>query len=167
MSAIAEVQSSRAIRALCLIIAGFVLLAFSGMKESAAAGSEIDGEKAAASLLLSFGETGSAGSVLDEMSKFESELPPSFERELFSVEGTEAVYANEEETVFAFTVGGSAKEEFGSLCSQMKSGGWQMMESGIENCASFVKEGGDYRWALVGCYDVGGSTTVVVQVQGP
>lgn len=167
MSSELKVRPDRSIRALCLVIAGFMLLAVFALRNGSASDGSLDGEKVSATLVLSAGEGRSDEVVLDELSTYESELPVEFKRELFSIEGSGPVYSDERGTVFAFVAEGRAGERFELLCEQMEAGGWRRVESGVENCASFVKEGGAYRWAMVSCYDISGKTTVVAQVQPP
>ncbi len=92
-------------------------------------------------------------------------LPAWFEEELFSVDDAMELYASEGGRLVGVTLPKSATESFFLISASMQEGEWVVVESGMEGVASFMRDGAVPGWALVSCVDVGGATSVVVQLE--
>ncbi|MBR5260385.1 MAG: hypothetical protein IKV48_07980 [Eggerthellaceae bacterium] len=91
-----------------------------------------------------------------------SSLPLWFSEELFDESQATELYANEDETIFGLNVDKSPAASFNEICTSMESKGWVRIESGMEHCATFIREQGDPSWALVSCTNTGSGTSIVV-----
>lgn len=154
-------QAKRLRRALVLIAAGMFVVLASGAVGFLRGTLPGTGESVSRSEILS--AEGAVRVVESKTSAFAADVPSWFETELFSVDAAEC-FAGADETVWGFIVGGGSAACFADVCSQMEERGWSRVESGLEDCVSFVREEGEARWALVSCSSAGGSTTIVVQL---
>lgn len=155
-------QRKRLLHALFLIGLCLLVLAASGLLGSFRGSRSVTGELSAWSLAASAGEDTQGVDSL--VSSFEADVPSWFESELFSVDDAEESLASADGRVWGFVVEGDPASCFYELSSQMAEHGWSWAESGVEACATFVREEGGVRWALVSCSSVGDETAVVVQL---
>lgn len=171
-----ELQKKRLLRSLVLVAGCLAALTVSGFVEpagsvsdSGADGLAADGLVESSSALGGFaGLDPSAREAMLEASSladaFEVECPLWFEDDFFDLADATRCYAGESEDVWGFVFAGSSSGRFAELRRQMEQRGWSCIDSGLSNCATFVRGEGDYRWALVSCSSVGEETTAVVQV---
>lgn len=109
----------------------------------------------------------------DEASRFDAfvdapacvpDAPPSFEEELFALEGRVDVRADARAGIVGFAVEEPVDRAFALLSSELKAKGWTCVQSGAAACGTFVKREGAHRWAFASCVRSGAATCVVVQV---
>lgn len=93
-------------------------------------------------------------------------FPPWFEDLLFPASDAAEMYASEKDGLFGMTLPGSVDDVFPFVRSCMEDRGWLCVESGLEGCATFLRETGDPSWALISCAPVGDEVSVVVNVKG-
>lgn len=92
-------------------------------------------------------------------------LPCDFEREVLSLQGFETNYVDEASGIACFVTEGSVQEALSSISAELVQKGWTQVAESAEGCASFIKEGGAYRWLFIQYSQVGKSTCVVVWSQ--
>lgn len=93
-------------------------------------------------------------------------VPPWFAEELFSPDGALESSVSEDGRVVGLVLSGTAAQRAPNVSEELVERGWVGVPSGVDGCATFVKEGGLCRWAMVSCIDVPGGVSVVVQVAG-
>ncbi|WP_165056994.1 hypothetical protein [Adlercreutzia sp. ZJ176] len=93
------------------------------------------------------------------------EAPRWFADELFPLADEEDVMASDGWTVVGFSMGCGAQEALEDVAARLREHGWQGYESGVAGVATFEKEEGTCRWAMVSCAQMPAGTSVVVRVQ--
>ena len=93
-------------------------------------------------------------------------LPTWFTEEFFDDSYSEKIFANESETVFGLISPNDPETVFQEICASMLEHDWSRIESGIEHCASFVRERGSPAWALISCSQIGNETSIVICTEG-
>lgn len=93
-------------------------------------------------------------------------VPPWFAEELFSPDEALESSVSEDGRVVGLVLSGMAAQRAPEVSGELVERGWVGVPSGVDGCATFVKEGGLCRWAMVSCIDVPGGVSVVVQVAG-
>lgn len=88
-------------------------------------------------------------------------LPKGFEDEIGLLPGGHDVRANDDGSVVGCVVGKTEKEAYQMLVDHMEQKGWSAVPLGIENGATFMKEGGNFTWVLATCTQVGNETSIV------
>lgn len=172
-----EVQEKRLLRSLLVISGCLLVLAVSGFVGPAESVGEFGTDEPktaglAEYLSASGGLAGSDPSSAREamlaatslVDGFETGRPLWFERDFFELDDALRCYASSSEGVWGFVFEGSSSGRFAGLRHQMEQRGWSCVDSGLSNCATFVREEGDYRWALLSCSSVGEDTTAVLQI---
>lgn len=157
-----DLQVKRLRRALSLVAVGLLVVAASG-----AVGflrGALPGAGEAASCLGAFSVEDAVQVAESKASAFEADAPAWFETELFSTDAVLECFSGADGGVWGFVVEGNAPDCFADVCSQMEGRGWVQAESGVEACATFVREEGEVRWALVSCSSADDLTTIVVQL---
>lgn len=96
---------------------------------------------------------------------YEVAAPAWFEQELFEVDAAISSYGDDNVLLYGFVFEGNGKERFPDIRLQMEENGWTCVESGVEMCATFVREEGSYQWAMVGCVQAGNAVAVTVQLR--
>ena len=109
------------------------------------------------------GSSEGEGSGIESGSGDSARVSETFEKELFSVAGERGVRSANGGTTVGFMREGGAPDALESVASLLVEAGWTRVPSGSATCASFVKEGGDLRWAVVICVGFESETSVVVQ----
>lgn len=92
-------------------------------------------------------------------------LPEGFEDEIGICEACVNIKADKWDGggVVDFVVRSPVRDAYASLCDQLVAKQWNYTESGRENCGSFSKKQGQYRWLFVSCVGVGDMASVVIQ----
>ncbi len=91
--------------------------------------------------------------------------PAWFEREICPPADFPVEVANGDWSVVGFSSDRPLEDELDRLCGLLASHGWTGYESGVEGVATFGKDEGVCRWAMVLCTDMGGATSAVLQIQ--
>lgn len=94
----------------------------------------------------------------------ETKVPEWFAHDLFDLEGFEVVAATGDWSVAWLSTQLAPGEALDLVAERMSTSGWTGYESGAENQATFVREEGSCRWAMASCFQVGGSTDVVMRI---
>lgn len=149
------VQTARALRAFLLVGFMVAVCALAGLREAAA-----DADNSAA-----LAAAPSAQSIAERAASYAADAPAWLEAELFAVGDVERAYAEADGKVYGFVAKRASGEWFEAACAEMQDKGWTRTESGIGCCATFVRDGGDCRWAMLSCLQVGESSTMVVQLR--
>lgn len=155
-------QVRRLLRALALVAAGLLVVPASGAIGFLRGTLPGAGEAVSCSEILSAEDAVRA--VESKAGAFKAGIPAWFEAELFSTDAAADCFAGVDESVWGFVVEGDAADCFADVRSQMEERGWIQVESGVEACATFVREEGEIGWALVSCSSVDDLTTIVVQL---
>ena len=108
-------------------------------------------------LALTFGDAGSAS-----VPGTDEQLPEGFQEEVLSLEGRKDVRVGAGGQVVGFVERADPQEAFAALSAELEAGGWAAIDSGRDDCGSFVKGGGRFAWVFVSCVRVGEATSVVV-----
>lgn len=90
-------------------------------------------------------------------------IPPEFKQECLSLAGCQGVLSAEEGSLVGFVVDDEPVEAFDDVERELCERGWGLVESGSDTQATFLKDGGCYRWLYVSCIVAGGKTSVVIQ----
>lgn len=157
-----DLQMKRLRHALALIAAGLLVVAASGAAGFLRGALPGTGEAASCSEVLSAEDA--VQIVESKASAFESDTPAWFEAELFSTDAVVECFSGADGSIWGFVVEGDAADRFADVRSQMEERGWVQVESGVEACATFVREEGEIRWSLVSCSSADDLTTIVVQL---
>lgn len=157
-----DLQMKRLRHALALIAAGLLVMAASGAVGFLRGALPGEGKAASCSEILSAEDAVQV--VESKASTFEADAPAWFETELFSTDSAVECFAGADESIWGFVVEGNAADCFADISSQMEERGWIQVESGVEACATFVREEGKIRWALASCSSADGLTAIVVQL---
>lgn len=94
-----------------------------------------------------------------------AEVPVWFAEELLPVEMLEQGAATQDWSVVRFEDARAPAAAFDGIAAVLTEKGWSGYESSAAGTATFVKEGGACRWAMVSCMEVGGVTSVVMTLQ--
>lgn len=95
----------------------------------------------------------------------EAEAPAWFAEELLPVEMLEQGVATQDWSVVRFEDARAPTAVLDSIADVLSEKGWSGYESSAAEAATFVKEGGTCRWAMVSCSETGGVTSVVMALQ--
>lgn len=91
--------------------------------------------------------------------------PPSwFAEEVCDVAGKPSLMATEDWSVVSWTERLGDVEAMEAMTANLRARGWAVVESGMEQVVSCVKEGGRCQWLWLSCTEVAGEASVVVQV---
>lgn len=92
-------------------------------------------------------------------------LPEGFEDEIGICEACANIKADKWDGggVVDFVVRSPVRDAYASLCDQLVAKQWNCTESGRENCGSFSKKQGRYRWLFVSCIGVEDMASIVIQ----
>ncbi len=93
------------------------------------------------------------------------EAPRWFSDELFPLANERDLMASDGWTVVGFSMDCGAQEALADVAARLQERGWQGYESGAAGVATFEKEEGTCRWAMVSCAQMPAGTSVVVRVQ--
>ncbi len=94
-----------------------------------------------------------------------AEVPAWFAEELLPVEMLEQGAATQDWSVVRFEDARAPAAALDGIAAVLTEKGWSGYESSAAGTATFVKEGGACRWAMVSCMEVGGVTSVVMTLQ--
>lgn len=94
-----------------------------------------------------------------------AEVPVWFAEELLPVEMLEQGAATQDWSVVRFEDARAPAAALDGIAAVLTEKGWSGYESSAAGTATFVKEGGACRWAMVSCMEVGGVTSVVMTLQ--
>lgn len=94
-------------------------------------------------------------------------VPEGFQDEVLSLEGREDVRVGADGTVVGFVDRAGAQEAFASLRGELEDTGWTAIDSGRDDCGSFVKDEGRFTWLFASCVPTGSATSVVISIAGP
>lgn len=144
-----EFGSKRLVFALLVVGAGLAVLALMSWSESLFEAVPGSGE--------------SLESRMEETSC--EEFPAWFWEELWVASDASDLRMTADESVFGVVVPRPTSEVVPEMERALLERGWLGLSSGVEGCATFLKEEGTCRWAMVSCAEVAGSTSVVIQVQ--
>lgn len=106
------------------------------------------------------------GGLVREAELSYCEAPAGFEDEVLSLSGRSDVRVGADGAVVGFCCPANAAEAFEEVSTDLGNRGWNLVESGSDRSATFVKREGRYRWLFVVCTDVAGETSVVVTNDG-
>lgn len=171
-----EEQKKRLLCSLAFVSGCLLVLAVSGLAGSAESAGGLGTDGLGATGFATSSSTSGGLDALDSSTQeamltaasladaFEVDRPSWFEEEFFDLGDAMRCYASESKGVWGFVFAGSSGGCFAELRYQMEERGWSCVDSGLANCATFVREEGDYRWALLSCSSVGEETTAVLQI---
>lgn len=94
-------------------------------------------------------------------------LPEGFQEEVLPLSGREGVQVGAQGSIVGFIERADAPSAFAALAAELEDAGWTKIESGREDCGSFVKNGGRFTWLFVSCTWSGESTSVVISNAAP
>lgn len=110
---------------------------------------------------------GASGISIDSdrvMTGFSNEPPDSFSEEVFA--GQSGWYSSSKDGVIAgFAFPSSVSSSMKQVSSWFEQKGWRSVPSGQDSVRTFIKEQGDFRWAMVSCETVGNKVSVVVNAR--
>jgi len=117
------------------------------------------------------GAGGEAGPTAEEMLEalerrldaMEGSPPDSFADEIGLLATSRDVRVSDDGTVVGYLAKGGETEVMAQVAELFGLSGWQCVPLGAVTGATFVKDGGKLRWALVTCTGVGEWTSVVVR----
>ena len=89
-------------------------------------------------------------------------LPEGFQEEVLRLEGREDVRVAAQGPVVGFVERSDAPSAFAALSAELEAAGWASVDSGRDDCGSFVKEEGRFTWLFVSCVWSGEATSVVI-----
>lgn len=89
-------------------------------------------------------------------------LPEGFQEEVLRLEGREDVRVAAQGPVVGFVERSDAPSAFAALSAELEAAGWASVNSGRDDCGSFVKEEGRFTWLFVSCVWSGEATSVVI-----
>lgn len=161
-------QRRRALGAVALVgVAAGALVLTLGCSEGPRLGEDVAERPARASPLVRavLGDEAAWGEAVASR-RGATAVPPWFAEELFSPDGALESSVSEDGRVVGLVLSGTAAQRASEVSGELVERGWVGVPSGVDGCATFVKEGGLCRWAMVSCIDVPGGVSVVVQVAG-
>lgn len=85
-----------------------------------------------------------------------------FEEEVVPLGGRADVRVGAGGSVVGFSGQADAEREFAMLADELGRRGWTPVDSGRDDCGSFVKKDGKFTWLFVSCVQAGEATSVVV-----
>ena len=94
------------------------------------------------------------------------DLPASFDGEVGLVDGARDVRVGEGGCVVGCVLDCDAPQAFRRVDEHMRAKGWAQVSLGGVEGATYVKQGGDLRWTLVTCTQVGAATSMVFRCTG-
>lgn len=89
-------------------------------------------------------------------------LPEGFQEEVLRLEDREDVRVAAQGPVVGFVERSDAPSAFAALSAELEAAGWASVDSGRDDCGSFVKEEGRFIWLFVSCVWSGEATSVVI-----
>lgn len=89
-------------------------------------------------------------------------LPEGFQEEVLRLEDREDVRVAAQGPVVGFVERSDAPSAFAALSAELEAAGWASVDSGRDDCGSFVKEEGRFTWLFVSCVWSGEATSVVI-----
>lgn len=89
-------------------------------------------------------------------------LPEGFQEEVLRLEDREDVRVAAQGPVVGFVERSDAPSAFVALSAELEAAGWASVDSGRDDCGSFVKEEGRFTWLFVSCVWSGEATSVVI-----
>lgn len=93
-------------------------------------------------------------------------LPAGFVEECFDPGDLGDAHCFQKERVVGLLSEDTADGLFASCSKRLVAHAWTKVDAGVENCASFLKEEGEYRWMFVQTFDTGGSSLAVMSFKG-
>ena len=89
-------------------------------------------------------------------------LPEGFQEEVLRLEDREDVRVAAQGPVVGFVERSDAPSAFAALSAELEAAGWASVDSGRDDCGSFVKEEGRFTWLFISCVWSGEATSVVI-----
>ena len=169
--AVGDVACARRRRGAAIVLAATLVLGAGVLAGKAVDGSgETSVLSEAVARLVGDGEVdaSSLSSALSVLDAFEVDAEASlatFQDEALTLVGREELLCEPESGLVGFVVAGDAGDAFEGIRDELEGKGWSMVDSGLDACATFVKDEGVYDWLFVSCVQVGDSACVVVQVE--
>ena len=160
-------ESSRPLKAATIVLA--ILLVAPGVDSVARFAGSAQVANAAspgidAGYLTGAGDAQASLDRIEELAEASgADVPEAFAREVGFLPDARDIRANGDGSVIGYTVPHSCADTLDLLAEQMETAGWTAVSLGEVEGATFVKEEGSCRWALVTCTQVGSSTSVVVR----
>lgn len=158
-----SVQAARAVRALLLVALGLGAVGLSALWDDTgrvAAGEgapTFSGEEAVSRI-------GRSDDGVGGMLPVAGDAPPWFAEEVCDTAGKTDLLANEAWSVVSWTEREDAPAVLEEVAASLRARGWAVVESGMEQVVTCVKEEGRCQWLWLSCTEVAGETSVVVQV---
>lgn len=110
--------------------------------------------------------TGSASTQVEDADAL-ALLPEGFQEEVLPLAGREDVRVSGQGAVVGFLERTGAATAFAALSAELEGAGWTPVQSGRDDCGSFVKDSGRFTWLFVSCVWTGEATSVVVSCAAP
>jgi len=164
-SAARNVQSKRVAKAFSLVVGLVCLVPMSGLARGGASGqvpsSSIAGGISASEIICGLDMHAMLDRLEDAGGLNNGKAPAYFEREIGVIEGARDVRASGDERIVGYIMDCPATQAQQRVSQWMMGRGWTEVSLGSVSGATFVKKGGDCRWALASCTQVGSATSVV------
>lgn len=159
-----SVQGLRALRAALAVALGLGAVVLSGIvDEDGTASSDKGGAFSGREAVRRMGESDRG---LDGLFPAPGAVPEWFSDEVFDVAGKTDLMANGDWSVVSWTEREDAPAVLEEVAASLRARGWAVVESGMEQVVTCVKEEGRCQWLWLSCTEVAGETSVVVQVTG-
>ena len=98
------------------------------------------------------------------MAHFAEEPPSSFETEVIDERG-DWYSVDEQGVIMGFAYVGDEEKAMKRIDSALEGNGWKSVPSGQASVATFVKDSGEYRWAVVSLSFFGGEASVTINAR--
>ena len=159
-------QRTRILRAVAIVFAmllaipcvNAMLEATSGLEQTTVA------EGIDSKAIMRFEDPFDALDILEGMASADgAEIPEALSQEVGFIAGARDIRIDASGTVIGYSVSGQSSGTLANLTEHMRALGWSSVPLGGMEGATFVKQDGEYTWALATCTQAGDSTSVVVR----
>ena len=157
------VQAIRAVRALLLVGLGLGVVGLTGLIDDSAKVAAGEGKPTFSGREV-VRQIGEADDGLNGLVSAAGEMPPWFSEEVCDVADKSDVRATEDWAVVSWTEPMDGVKTLEAMVAILGGHGWTVLDSGVDQVVTCVKEGGRCQWLWLSCTEVAGETSVVVQV---